>query len=1678
MFGKGKYSAKLLAVSFIMLMILPYISLSNGMHQEDYALEEYNQLKDASIAPSLVWDFIKGIAGTGASITPRLEQLESNASYLVIPTDLGISILSQSGAIVSTFVARAPVIDFEVISDINEDGWKEIVLVILDNKNPNIICIDSKIGKSIWKFNPIIEGFDIPSVLPKNFTTRSWDASKVKDINDDGMADLVISSWYRLYALSGKDGSVIWKKEDKSLFLDDIFRVVTIPQSIGPDKIVLGTELGGIFCLNSKTGQFLWNNSIKPIELLIFEGTTAITKAFPVSVTDLYPKGDNLLVGANDGYLYLFDANGIRISELLVFNITKPKTPLSVFPANGELYNYEKRIFQKAGMRVLQEIDVSNNGSAELLIYTNKLKLSYESEELVNLGFVSLSSNQLYLMNSKNFSGSFSGLSYPLARKVGSETRLYFLSSNSANDIPSDLSNSLFYLPVSQMGNISTAPVFLIAPSYEGYSFFSGSTYMYQNVLCEAWNIQGAISMFSFNRNGHIRLLNTQTSQIVWKMKAELTKSDVKLFEDINGDGEKEILVSNEVEFNPEWKTSSQSPIGVLESNRSINSLKLIYGNNGSIIWNYQNPSTIYQGLRDLIMINDIDGDGVNDIASWIVPYSIPSEIKRYVQSLQETTPNLDFISTENTYRALLANYTRVIAISGKTGEIIRNLPMIDLPYRFARYSTHSGTYLNPSSENVADKGYIYHRTNLKADSSWSFDMESLLLSDTWNWNTLINPNSLNIMAGNHIYGSVYDLYGLQSESLKVPLNNYSLTIDNGFSVAPEDNSIAKNDYFKWDIISQSNGTFEKVALTVDYQPELLSFPLQLNAIEVSYAAKLSKLVGRISVYAYAYNNFSWTLISDNSINTTSKTVKLYQISNLNDYRSASNITKLKLEITELENFNISIDQLMVNYVFSVQNYTIESVDTGSQNSVIFDTQYTLDLSNEKMMGSNNYILSQIERLSAIKIQSMISLNLSSPTGFTYKYDLWNHTSNSWVSCDWVDGDSYWNTVNGPFQKLKGGYSTNYRTSPSSFSFSDNYREDSMWVQVRGTRNYNPAIAFDYQNKTDLSHFVNASKQVKIRVNVTSTAQTFKLRVSSLGLQAFYWDIIPMRLDKMGIYNFQWNGYDDSFIKRFIVQGFTAVNGTGDSKLDIMAVTTYEEYSSMGISNIYRLFDLFGATSYSIWSTNTSAVPYSNSKIEVIDYSQPMNLLITGNYDFGKTKRVSSVILLSSQSYFQNLSNYEPISYSWSVNFTHYYAGTKILPSLVQVRKDGTKGLALVEYDETGNRKGLQIIDLNTLSKISQISMQNLVLHSGLFFYEINNPGKFTPYLKMSLLDINGDGWLDHAALYQSESRQTIKVISGNPASMGVTLSEYVYNDLGVGMQFSDQILITFSVENGGNLAGDGKDVLIVSKEVGLPNMAAYGSTGSVILYLKENGTLWSDWILTPISSPEWISQPVAFSTFKVLRSIGDLNGDGIQEILINRKEQGGGYSITETMKYEIFDVRNKKMLFEFSIPIDNVVPVPTMGGNVSHFIASVGSMLIAVNTNFKVEFRGLSNNQQMSSSQFVVEWLPKVSGNLIYEFSVNGTSYGVTTTTNQRVSLSSGDKNFVIKMYDEEGLVIAMDSLVVNIPSNQTMMIITIVMLSAIVAVAIVYKAVKNKKMKQVLVEERKIQKEAIKND
>jgi hypothetical protein len=258
-------------------------------------------------------------------------------------------------------------------------------------------------------------------------------------------------------------------------------------------------------------------------------------------------------------------------------------------------------------------------------------------------------------------------------------------------------------------------------------------------------------------------------------------------------------------------------------------------------------------------------------------------------------------------------------------------------------------------------------------------------------------------------------------------------------------------------------------------------------------------------------------------------------------------------------------------------NYTIVAEKVDSSWRAIMDLTIPVNLLDDNLLGAMDYPLSQIERLSALKMQTSLMVNTSSSSWYNFTYEIFNVSNNKWVLCNW-SSTPYWN--NHTYLDLKGDFEST-RTSFNYFPLHNNsFQDDQMWVITRGTHDADDFIEFDYENKTTLSNFVDVNKNIQIRLNITNGNSTFNLTINDFGLAAFYWGLFDNEYDRYYIWKYasdelSEDDFDVSNLLNLEIQDFEVINGINDQYLDLITIIGFESYDTPNTwTTRIRLFDL------------------------------------------------------------------------------------------------------------------------------------------------------------------------------------------------------------------------------------------------------------------------------------------------------------------------------------------------------------------------------------------------------------------------------------------------------------------------------------------------------------------------
>jgi len=215
-----------------------------------------------------------------------LNGVVASPDFIVVSDDEGyVYALSWKGEKIWEFKTGDSV-GFASLGDLDGDGYLDVVV---GSRDDYIYALSGKDGRLLWKFE-----------------TRGsvWSSPALGDIDGDGNLDVVVGSVDNyIYALSGRDGRLLWKFKTgyfvtSSPALGDI-------DGDGNLDVVVGSWDDYIYALSGKDGKLLWKFK-----------TRYWVDSSP-ALGDLDGDGYlDLAVASGDGYLYVFEAT-VRGGEVV-----------------------------------------------------------------------------------------------------------------------------------------------------------------------------------------------------------------------------------------------------------------------------------------------------------------------------------------------------------------------------------------------------------------------------------------------------------------------------------------------------------------------------------------------------------------------------------------------------------------------------------------------------------------------------------------------------------------------------------------------------------------------------------------------------------------------------------------------------------------------------------------------------------------------------------------------------------------------------------------------------------------------------------------------------------------------------------------------------------------------------------------------------------------------------------------------------------------------------------------------------------------------------------------------------------------------------------------------------------------------------------------------------------------
>ena len=1633
-----KYKPLIKKICILLIIVSVVFPINWSFINSEVSTEENIAISD-SIQPnsnnqttkSKLWSYSQGFYGNKPSFQPRLVNFTNRGEKLIaLGTEKGFTLVDLDGIINMSYKTFAKVIDFSLIDDISNDSAKDIVLITYDQEYSNVIAISSNKGELLWKFKPSVESLDPNTYEKREFQTYTWDVEMIKDINNDGKNDVVISSWYRIFVLDGKSGDPIWS--NNLIFSNDIWKIKSVQ-----DKLIAGSEEGKLVALNIKTGRKIWEYQI-PKSLYRQRQSMAGVKEVevPNSIDDISiikdvdddDEKEDLLVSSDDGFIRLISSeSGILLDMKDIYNLTIPTDPI-YYNLDDSPYSSSDRLFTKAGVKILALGDLNNDGIEEYAVTASNLDYVYNYRRFLKFRIFNIDENKIRTLYNMNWSyNEHSSQSYPAFIDFSSQERLYFYKPE-FYDEEEDVFNSpgIYY---SKIRNGSLDLTLL----YEDDDYSTYTDYYEYGVLNYVLNVgdqnsNGMDDLFAITSYGKYFLIDPISKEIIWERIKTVGESEIKQIQDLNHDGIPDFLYKQISSFNPTWMSSST------EEQTFISDMFTIDAKTGETIWKFTPPDpNLYNGIQDLLDIGDVNDDNITDYATWIIPSTIPTEVTSFIESLGTNS-----IPNEQIYRTLLRDYTKFLVINGSNGKIIWDKPFIDFLYKFHRGQEGNEFYLRSNED----------------DTSWyeNLDYGNFSWTSRWNPFSLFYPEMVTNVSGIEVSFENFDTFnfrGKKGSILYSSAYDTSAKVITGVDLNNTNQDTEEKDLSYWGISSSKYDGADKVDIEFSFsQPETEKFnPTVLFEF-------IGECSSDLTYKLYNFNDDEW----DASIN-----LPLDAQVNINDenFIDSSNNNQVRIKILgEAQNqFNLLIDLIRVNYTYTYDSYKIDAdfIDSFYQTTMNFSVPVDFDVENK--LGLMGGYLSQIERLSALKFQTELKVNDTSNLNYyNFTYELYNESDDTWVLCNWNSTLDNWTTFD---TTLKGGYGEN-RTSYDFFKFNKSIRRDDMYVKKLGTSDDNSG-GFDYSNPSSLVDFIDSKKCLNIRLNITNSETDFNLTIDTFGVGAFYWGLFSNEYDRY--YLLEGNDFTDDTLLDLQIQDCEVINGSGDEYLDVLLVIGKENdtQGEIGYSSKLCLIDVKNQDTITKWSLDKSYIPDCGVRILNVD-NRLNNFILCGEFtngteDYYGHRKVSNPLWSTRVSHFEV---YHPsktrIKYNWTAKspVKDYTTEMFEIPKKLNVSENGEIGILLIGgLDSLGYINQLKILDSKKGSILCIINTENIrsLFDDLIKNYDLSISGAGFKQL-LSYEDFNGDSYYDHVCI---TSTNQVKIYDGSGQSNTLFEKEYLnlaylYDERELDEE-PNALRMPFTSIGDINEDGYSEGIIGIQRQATGQYSECKGAKlefFDIFSSTETNSKELSDynWILDPFTCTyESRFTQVRNTFFYDIKNLGDLNNDGRDDILLNRykfnlvNERYWSYYRPERIS-ELVDPLTKDVLFQFNMDIDEIFPIDDLNNDGrKELIITSGEETYCINSMFNVDLVNLNNHQNMATNKFEIKWETDATFEY-FDLIINNTNYNNLNNKEKTVSLGAGTYQISICMYDESGSIISLDSVFITVPGNYTFTILTISLL------------------------------------
>jgi hypothetical protein len=1463
---------------------------------------------------SSLWNLQGGLVAGKPTSEPQYISIDGNMRIL-IGIQMGLIILDINGNIVQFVLTQYPVIDFQVVDDLNEDGFQDVFLILKNQNSDNILAYSLHEDRILWKKVFTYNGFYEYEFSYIEYKLQPWELLSYVDINNDGVDDLFISAWNFLYCLDGTNGNIIWENNN---FEGDMINFIEI-SDINQDTInefILSCEKGQICAINPQNGNIIWQYETKGLDFEIGnwmnEDKTVMHVQFPIDSMTLIDDINSddkpdILAASEDSYIYCLTQYGNEINVPYQYIGLSEQIPLyedAISRIWNEGINKINQIqLGHKGVHIEETIDFDSDGTKEVLVFSNLWRNDLNPyEDSLNISILDLNDELPYTkLSEHSITGIYSEIPILIKNATG-KTWYYDISFLSYSfDI------GYYSAPYSQnLGNF---------PSGTKIQPFSGSTideattnYEFGSfrILLPDIDSDGINDVFFANFYGICFLVSGVNGSIIWDRNVdEISQSnaniDYKSLSDLNNDGIIDFLKT---------MTSDTDPTLIdLIRPKKFEYIGVISGIDGDIIWDSNQITENYE-IYNFEQVGDFNGDGIQDYIILLIPDSLSSSDSSYLASLDNNVED---------YAKILSAYCwkdiKLDILNGRTGEILNETIIQSSPYKFSRNTEYSGSYTNPSGQSVIS-GYYYNRINGEEPSS-----------------NFISNNPSNP-------------------------HNFDLTKD-------IDNFIT---------------------------------PSSMNLVNTP--------------------NYSGNIL------------------NLSEYE-----------------------------VNGGGHLEVESVPQDGTNIVLGEFNFTIDFSDDDLLGVQNYPLSQIERFSAFNLQNQLKVN-STANPYSLSYALYNFTSESWVELNWSSSgylglEHIWDLR---FPDYFGNYSTESRSSYNTYSPELTYTTDKMWLSLRGTRDFDPAVEIDVENPTALSHCIDPStKNIKIRINMTNDFEPFNVTLDTLGLQTYYWSIINPRFDNFGVYNYVTDTFTEINLRTLSILDFDLINGTGDEYLDVVMIEGYYT-SSIGTYAHSKLIlsDLFAGNQFIKETSNLSSIPFGYVNIIADRLNSQNSFTIFGKFLDESSeyalKHIDSFVWDEIYQEYEQI-NFAPVIqdvvFNWVCTPPIHYDMLYYHPFRLTIDTNNNSGVAFfTQYEYSSDEYNIFIVNCSNgefsgaIKNIEEINLFDFDL------YEINGD---LGTLSIEEIDFNKDGIYDFVYskkpdyYYSSTRIGGIVILSGISSIdtqnylLSIEMDEYYE------LSISDKSFLEIFTE----MDGFDNSFLLFGQQIKnyyVSKYYKYYSSSSIDVHNfgAEYDYYWS------------------IEFYDNLHKIQDINNDGHSEIIWTKYQDHKeintwGYQYASYEYTEIYDISNNQVLYRFNSEIENAIQIgDTNGDGKSELVIVVDNNLYCIDSKFSLEIDESSVSESLDAvsltwnTDFLVDK---------FEIYIDGNYYSTTHDNSALLVYGEGIHTVSIFMLDTSGLIFAVDNIQITFTNHSLMLITTIVSILALIGLGIFFKIrVRNSKNISVL--------------